>query len=278
MFVLSPSSAKSDICAWEVAEAGRLNKRIVPILYRPLDGAKPPPELADRDYIYFYAEPRSPGSGFGPGLLRLASALNTDLEWLREHTRYLQRATEWDMGGKPTNRLLSGFDIAQAKVWAARRPKNAPVPTPLQLDFIKASENEEARRQAAEAERLKEVAEAQTIREAALAEREKALAREAEAQTRAAEQAKRVASRTLIGATAAVVLTVLSIVFAYLAFKQREAATKATQRALSAAKEISIIVGSAERSIKTLGELAPVVSSEICSGAPHGQQVHRVVR
>jgi TIR domain len=184
VFVLSPSSARSDICAWEVADAVRLSKRIIPVLCRSLEDAKPPRALGDRDHIYFYAEPKSPGSGFGPGLLRLATALNTDLDWLREHTRYLQRATEWDAGGEAANRLLSGSDIAAAKSWTERRPRGAPEPTLLQLDFIKASEAEDSRRRTAEAERLREVAEAQAVREAALGEREKALEREAEAQKR----------------------------------------------------------------------------------------------
>jgi hypothetical protein len=46
----------------------------------------------------------------GTGLASLIAALNTDFDWLREHTRYLQRATEWDRGGRPANRLLSGND------------------------------------------------------------------------------------------------------------------------------------------------------------------------
>jgi hypothetical protein len=104
--LLSPSSAQSDICAWEVAEATRLGKRIIPVLCRALERVKPPQQLADRDYIYFYSEPKLPGSGFGPGLLQLASALNTDFDWLREHTRYLRLAKEWEEVGKPSNRGL----------------------------------------------------------------------------------------------------------------------------------------------------------------------------
>jgi hypothetical protein len=99
VFVLSPSSAGSEVCAWEVEEAARLGKRIIPVLCRPLDGASPPPRLADLNYIFFYAESKSPKSGFGSGLARLVSALNTDLDWLREHTRLLLRASEWDEGG-----------------------------------------------------------------------------------------------------------------------------------------------------------------------------------
>ena len=123
-FVLSPSSARSKTCAWEVEEAVRLGKRILPVLCRSLDDASPPPQLAKLRLASTSTMSRdSPGAGFGKGLVDLASALNTDLDWLREHTRYLQRATEWDGGGRLSNRLLSGPDIASAKAWAARRPQ-----------------------------------------------------------------------------------------------------------------------------------------------------------
>ena len=132
VFVLSPSSAPSEICDWEVEEAARLNKRILPVSWRPLEGVSSPPRLRELNYIFFYEEPKLPGSGFGTGLASLIAALNTDFDWLREHTRYLQRAMEWDTGGRPANRLLSGDDIAEAKTWVARRPKGAPEPTALQ--------------------------------------------------------------------------------------------------------------------------------------------------
>jgi len=173
VFVLSPSSARSEICAREVGEAIRLRKRIIPVLSRPLDGASAPRQLADLNYIFFYEEPRSPDSGFGKGLVQLVAALNTDLDWLREHTRYLRRASEWDEGGRPANRLLFGGDIALAKAWAASRPKAAPEPTELHLDFIRASETEENRQQNAEAQRLRQLAEAQADAKDGRLQREK---------------------------------------------------------------------------------------------------------
>jgi hypothetical protein len=148
-FVLSPASAKSEICAWEVAEAVRLNKRILPVLPRSLNGQSAPKQLSQFNYIFFYAEPTSPGSGFGT-LGRLVIALNTDLDWLREHTRLLQRATERQAGGRLASRLLTGSDIGAAKAWAARRPRGAPEPTELHLDFLRASELEETARDSAE--------------------------------------------------------------------------------------------------------------------------------
>ena len=116
-----------------------------------------------------------PGSGFGTGLASLVAALNTDFDWLREHTRYLQRAIEWDKGGRPANRLLSGNDILEAKAWAARRPKSAPEPTALQLDFIRASEDEAEARLSEQRKQLEAMAAAQAERETALHDREEAL-------------------------------------------------------------------------------------------------------
>src|SRR6516165_6753861 len=47
VFVLSPSSARSDICRWEVEEAARHNKRIIPILPCPLGEENPSQKLRD---------------------------------------------------------------------------------------------------------------------------------------------------------------------------------------------------------------------------------------
>ncbi len=168
VFVLSPASARSEICRWEVDEALRLGKRLLPVLCRPLDGASPPPQLQERNYIHFYFEPHAPGSGFGTGLAQLVTALQTDLAWIREHTRLLARATEWEIGGRPANRLLSGSDVADAKDWAARRPKDAPAPTNLHLDFIKASEEQETALSSAQRQQLEMMALAQEERAKAL--------------------------------------------------------------------------------------------------------------
>src|SRR5215831_19953595 len=47
IFVLSPSSARSETCNWEVEEAARLNKRILPANWQPLAGVNPPSRLRD---------------------------------------------------------------------------------------------------------------------------------------------------------------------------------------------------------------------------------------
>ena len=208
VFVLSPSSAQSPICDWEVEEAARLNKRILPVNCRPLEGVSAPPRLRELNYIFFYEDPKVSDSGFGTGLANLITALNTDFDWLREHTRYLQRAMEWDAGGRPTDRLLSGNDIIEAKAWAARRPKGAPEPTALHLEYIRASEEEAEARLSEQRKQLEAVAAAQAARETALHDREGAVKQAADAQRQAADALRR---RARIRNIALVVVSVLAV-------------------------------------------------------------------
>jgi TPR repeat protein len=238
VFVLSPTSARSEICAWEVEEAARLSKRILPVNCRPLKGASPPPRLRDLHYIFFHADPKAPGSGFGTGLAKLIAALNTDFDWLREHTRYLQRATEWDRGGRPANRLLSGDDIAEAKAWLARRPKNAPEPTALHLDFIRASEEEAEARASAQRKQLEAMAAAQAERETALHEAEEALKQAADAQRK----------RATIRNIAFVIVSILAVFAGWLywnAAQQRKVAEEQRAVAEEQKKQADHILGGA---------------------------------
>ena len=145
VLVLSPSSLRSSSVAWEIEQAIKIPKRIVPVVVEPVGGSPQPEAIQQLNYVYFYDEAKVPGSGFATGLAQLVDALNTDVDWMREHTRLFQRAREWEAGGRHSNRLLTGADIAAAQAWAARRPKKAPEITDLHLDFIKASEAEDAR-------------------------------------------------------------------------------------------------------------------------------------
>jgi TPR repeat protein len=240
VFVLSPSSARSEICDWEVEEALRLNKRILPVNCRPLEGVSPPPRLRERNYVFFYEEPKLPGSGFGTGLASLIAALNTDYDWLREHTRYFQRALEWDTGGRPANRLLSGNDILEARAWAARRPKSAPEPTALQLDFIRASEEEAEARLSEQRKQLEAVAAAQEARETALNDRQEALKQAADAQRRRA-RIRNIALVAISGlAAVAVLLAFFTNQLRITAEKQRQQADEILARATNIIRNLNL--------------------------------------
>jgi hypothetical protein len=58
VFLLSPSSVASEICAWEVEYATSLNKRIAPIVIEEVDTATIPPLLARLNFIFCTARDR----------------------------------------------------------------------------------------------------------------------------------------------------------------------------------------------------------------------------
>ena len=144
--VLSPSWFSSETCQWEFAETCHNTKRIIPVQALPLEHREPPPQLAAINYVRFDHAPNEPRRLFMDGLSRLRSALTLDLDWVREHTRLLLRATEWDAAGRVENRMLSGSDIVAAKKWLEGHPGGAPEPTELQRDYIAACERAESLR------------------------------------------------------------------------------------------------------------------------------------
>jgi len=289
VFLLSPSSACSETCDWEVEEAARLNKRILPIVCRPLESVKPPLRLQKLDYSFFYKDPKISGSGFGSGLAKLIAALNTDFDWLREHTRYLQRAMEWDAGGRPTDRLLSGNDILEAKAWAARRPKGAPEPTALHLEFFRASEEEAEARLSERRKQLEAVAAAQASKETALHDREEAVKQAADAQREAADALRR---RARIRNIALVVVSILAVVAGWLGWSAEQQRKLAEQQRITAEEQRTLaqqqqkiaeeqrqqaddILGRAENIIANFGDRLDVKTQEeafalLQVGAIHG--------
>ena len=158
VFVLTPASAGSHVCGWEVEEALRLSKRIVPVQAAPVANDQVTPALAALNYVRF-----DDGRSLIAGLAGLRRALNTDLVWMREHTRLLIRAQEWNKASRPENRLLTGTDIAAAKQWLEQHPKDAPEPTELHRVFIHSSDQAETTRLSGERQRAEALQRAVTM-------------------------------------------------------------------------------------------------------------------
>lgn len=142
VFLLSPNSAVSEVCAWEVEHASALGKRIAPMMIEEVDTALIPPLLARLNFIF--ATDRDP---FENAVSTLVSALNSDIEWIREHTRLGGLAMRWDRAGRGGHLLLRGQDIADAEMWRDTHPADAPAVTGLQAEFITQSRRAAARRQ-----------------------------------------------------------------------------------------------------------------------------------
>lgn len=174
IFVLSPASAKSKICAWEVDQAVDYRKRIIPIVARPLDDIKPHETLRSLNYIFFCQNPSAAASGWGAGLASLHSTLSVDVEWIRDHTRLTGIATQWNSQKEDSDLLLRGSELAKYQDWRHRRLSNAPELTPLQRMFLEASEQAQQARNHAERQQLERIHQSQNDREKALQEKSKA--------------------------------------------------------------------------------------------------------
>jgi TPR repeat protein len=194
VFVLTAASARSPECLREYEQAKELKKRILPVVpggSRELVGVKPPEGLDTINYVFFHGEPEQEQSGWGKGLKRLVDALNTDIDWLHEHTRYLQKATEWERSGRKPNKLLFDDDVAAAKDWAVQQPSNALGLTGLQREFIQASDEEDKAKKNAERQQIKDREEMVGAKEAAVKQKEDAV-KQKEEEVKKREKTERV--------------------------------------------------------------------------------------
>ena len=201
VFLVSSASIESQLCGWEIEQASRLSKRIIPVAIEETTGGRLPQPISGLNSVLMRTETERV-----IGFDALVNALLTDLGWLREHTRLLERAHDWERAGRPENRLLVGTDVDSARDWRASKPANAPDPIELQLDFINESGKAEALRQNVEVQRLNELA-------SALEQREDAR--------------RRVVKRTVAGLAASIVLIIASVGASMKAYNQQKAASKA---------------------------------------------------
>jgi WD40 repeat protein len=143
LFIISPSSVISEMCNVEVTHALKNNKRIIPLLYRNIDTKKLSPgsiktlletvtwlsvakiDLANMDFVRLSK--------------KLIKIVETDLDYMRKHARFLERAKEWETHQENQGYLLQGDDLEDAVSWLAESsPKQSP-PTELHHRYIYAS-------------------------------------------------------------------------------------------------------------------------------------------
>jgi WD40 repeat protein len=142
VFVISPDSVASRFCEQEVAHAVELNKRIVPLLLHAVPDDEVPDGIRVRNWIPAGAEDE-----FEPAVERLVGALDTDLEWTKEHTRWLLKALEWEEEGRDRSFLLRGAELAAAERWLSSAADKEPQPIALQTEYVVASRIAASRRQ-----------------------------------------------------------------------------------------------------------------------------------
>src|SRR5262249_5227360 len=107
VIVLSPAWVASPECAKELGRARQRNKRLVPLLFRAVDAALAPEDVRAIQWIPLGDEELDAAAA-------LSLALDTDYGWLREHTRLLERALDWERTGGNRSTLLRGTELESA--------------------------------------------------------------------------------------------------------------------------------------------------------------------
>jgi WD40 repeat protein len=138
----SPDSLASQVCKGELEHAVACNKRIVPVVCRDFDAKAAPTELARLNWIFV-----RDGDGFDTGVDALLTAIDTDFDWVKQHTRVLVRATEWSLK-RERSLLLRGDDLKTAEAWLVRAGTGTrPDATALQREYLLESRRDATRRQ-----------------------------------------------------------------------------------------------------------------------------------
>lgn len=153
LFVLSPASISSPYCADEVQYAASLNKRFVTVLARDIDTDLLPPELATLQWIDFSHSDTHFSSRFN----QLVRTLDTDREYVQDHTKWSQKAIAWHQQQRSDDLLLRGVELAIAEHWyhqSLDENKQPPL-TPLQHELITTSREKADAEETLEQQRFK---------------------------------------------------------------------------------------------------------------------------
>jgi WD40 repeat protein len=137
--VLSPASVGSEFCREEVEHAVNCQKRLVPVVHQDsFDEAKVHPEIAKRNWLFFRDT-----DDFESTFQQLLQTIDTDLDYVRQHTRLTMRASEWQRSQQDASFLLRGSALEAAERWLTQAIGKAPQPSTLQASYIHASRQAE---------------------------------------------------------------------------------------------------------------------------------------
>jgi WD40 repeat protein len=160
LFVVSPDSLTSVVCNLELEYARQRSKRIIPIIRRATDREAALPilegrpidlnvrqlldgriigeigranyaELGKFNWLFFEDD-----ALFEARFAQLITALDTDYDYVREHTRLLTRALEWDRNRRNPGYLLNGAEIEVAETWLSSAAGKDPAPADLHTEYI----------------------------------------------------------------------------------------------------------------------------------------------
>ena len=131
LFIISPDSVVSEICTLEIEHAIQHNKRLVPVVFHDVADDQVHSAMAAHNWVFLRE-----GDDFEANLELLITALDTDLDYVREHTRLLTLAIEWDKNQRRRSAVLRGQELQTAEGWLQQSGSKDPQPTELHREYL----------------------------------------------------------------------------------------------------------------------------------------------
>jgi WD40 repeat protein len=133
VLVVSPESLASANVGLEIAHALDQGKRLKPLQIAEVAANEIPAAVGTPQWLDFR------GDRFEESFASLVAVLDTDVDWVQDHTRFLLAANDWDARERDRSLLLGRSDLRDAEEWLAGQTGKEPPPTALQTEFILAS-------------------------------------------------------------------------------------------------------------------------------------------
>ena len=154
LIVITESWLVSEICQRELDYIRKQNKRVFPIIRQKIEGDTALrvkgtwvdeeweqqardnwKYLSSLNWLFFDDD-----NAFDQAFADLLTALDTDQVYVKNHTRYLVQALEWQQVHHNPSFLLEGDQLTAAKTWLDSSAGKHPEPNQVHYEYIKASE------------------------------------------------------------------------------------------------------------------------------------------
>ena len=129
LFIISPDSVVSEICTLEIEHAVQHNKRLVPVVWRDVEDDQVYSAMLAHNWVFLREE-----DDFEANLELLA--LDTDLDYVREHTHLLTLAIEWDKNQRRRSAVLRGQELQTAEGWLQQSGSKDPQPAEFHREYL----------------------------------------------------------------------------------------------------------------------------------------------
>lgn len=131
IFLVSPDSVISRVCAEEIAHAVKNGKRLIPAIARDVAPKDAPPEVSKLNWIFFREN-----DSFQEAFKKLDIAIHTDFEWVQIHREIQVKALKWERQTFENSLLLRGKELNDTEKYFRAKLTVDPKPTTLQENFI----------------------------------------------------------------------------------------------------------------------------------------------